>query len=526
MKFSFSLVCAWLILCSIPGFAQTPTSTPQIITSPTSTPTPKTLNKLKKTTPINQFAEDLEALDKSLTTIAFSLAKLVIALLSILVLYRLFLLITYRSSQLIIDNLSNYSGADEELDKVLPGLSQLAREMLVQDMKGVRQRMKEHIRNIGPASYRLRDQLPLPQATPEQRLADLAASLSEFTPDQIDPLVHLLKVIFPPFGTKVTSILQSQGKEYEQLGITFEITNIEGRFSSKLYTIWEPEEKQPLSTQHNSSILTLKDRYRNLLKPAIRWLAIELCRREMLSAIPWNYFGKKRQRYQGQIYNFFGALNQASAPAHGNFFYKLAIEDLKQALEFYPQWYQPYENLAETYSILGQEKESKERIYWQRQAIVQYDLALNKCHDESVYRRIIIRKGIAGLLTGDEIEIRETKQQIERVVANWDATSELNYRILYDIACWYAIAHRQQAGVENARLQGLRYLVYSLIRDCDRLFWDWAGQDPELQGIGQYVAELTFPLMKKLNEIPALPKLTGKEFAKPLEEVLRLVKWQ
>ncbi|QSJ17095.1 hypothetical protein JYQ62_36545 [Nostoc sp. UHCC 0702] len=517
MKACILLVLPLLVLTNRPAFAQTPISTP--LPTPTSKPTEiSTPSKSKKTTPISQFAEELEAFDKSLTTIAFTLAKAVVAVLSILALYRLILLIAYRSSQLIIDNFSNYSGANEELDKVLSGLSQLAREMLVQEMKGVRLRMNEHIKSSGPETYHYRDQLPLPQATPEQRLADLVASLSEFTPDQIDPVVHLLKVIFPPFGTKVTSILQSQGKEHSKLGITFEITNIEGRLSSRLYTIWE-------SDTRNDSTQLLKDRYRDLLKPATRWLALELCRREMLTGIPWTYFGDRRNRYQGQVHNFFGALNQASAPAHGNFFYKLAIEDFKQAISFYPDWDQPYENLAETYSILGQEAEGKEGVYWQRQAILQYAQALNRCEDESVKRRIGVRKAIAGLLTGDEIEIQEAKQTIEQLLINWDATSELNYRLLYDLACWYAIAHRQELGVANARLQGLRYLVYSLVRDRDRFFWEWASQDPELQGIGEVVAELSFLLLKKLNENPGLAISKGKEFVEHIEEVLKIVKF-
>ncbi|MEH2152049.1 hypothetical protein [Nostoc sp.] len=516
------LLLALLPLTSTPAFTQTDISTPQF----TATPKPTAIaipSKSKKTVPIRTFAEDLEALDKSLTTIAFSLAKGVVSILSIIVFYRLVLLIAYRSSQLIIDNFSNYSGADEELDKVLPGLSQLAREMLVQEMKGVRQRMKEHIKSVGPETYRPPDMLPLPQATPEQRLADLVASLNEFTPDQIDPVVQLLKVIFPPFGTKVTTILQSQGKEYSKLGITFEITNIEGRLSSKLYTIWELDDDNPAETQSKSSTQTLKDRYRMLLKPSARWLALELCRREMVMAVPWSYFGRRRQRYQGQIHNFFGALNQASAPAHGNFFYQLAIEDFKQAIYLYPHWYQPYENLAETYSILGQEAEGKEGIHWQRQAILQYDEALEKCQDVSVERRITVRKSIAGLLTGDEIEIRAAKQKIEHILLEWDDTSELNYRVLYDLACWYAIAHRQNLSVENAVLKARRYLVYSLVRDRDRLFWDWAGKDPELQGTSEVVAELTFPLLKKLNEVPELPILRGKEFAKHIQEVIKIV---
>ena len=130
--------------------------------------------------------ENLKKVDDSFNSIVFFLAKVIIILLSLIVIHRIVVLISFRSSQLIIDNFTNASGA-EGVEFVLPGLSQLGRERLVREMKGVHQRLKEHISSSGLRTYRRVDKLPLPQTTPDERLSNLVASLNEFTPPQIDP---------------------------------------------------------------------------------------------------------------------------------------------------------------------------------------------------------------------------------------------------------------------------------------------------------------------------------------------------
>ena len=482
----------------------------QIIARPTPTATLTPSQSDKPKISVTKLTDDLEVVEKNVTRIFMILVKVVAALLSLLIVYRIILMLFQRSSQLIVDNFINASDA-EEMNNVLPGLSQLAREKLVGEMKGVRQRVKEHIINQGPESYHPPDKLPLPQTTPDQRLGELVTSLSEFTPEQMRPPVNMLKVIFPPLGTKVTSILQSQGKEYDRLGITFEITNIQGRLSSKLYTVWESVEA--VSEQ------ALKDRYRKLLSSAIRWLALELSRREMVAAVPWYHLGQKRDRYQAKIYNFFGALNLASAATQGKLFYELAIEDLQQAIVLYPEWFQPYENLADTYSTFGRDS-GKECLNYQRQAILEYDRALNACIEESVKRRIRIGKAMAGLMTGDVNLIQEAIAEIDKLKNGWDETSELNTRFLYNLAAWYAIAHRINAQVKTPLLLARRYLVYALVRNSDRTLWEWAGKDPDLQGICEDYTELKFLMLKKLNEVPELPSLIGKDFTKHTEDIL------
>lgn len=481
-------------------------------------------------TPIGSAVQNLEMLEKSISNILLFLGKFALILLVTIIIQRILFLIWNRYSQLVIDNFKNASG-DDELDNVLPGLSQLARERLLREMKGVHHRLKEHVHKVAPRNYRPNDRLSLPRATPDQRLANLVDSLNEFTPDQIDPLVQLLNVIFPVYGTKVTSILQNRGNNNQRIGITFEITDIEGHLASRLYTVWESPpnpEKDPecgLEEQKIDDTPSLKERYRLLLKPATRWLAIELSRREMVAAVPQFYFGKKRTRYQAQINNFFGVLYYASAPTHGFFFYKLAIEDLQQAIKLCPQWYQPHENLADIYSTKGRQMNNDEGRNLQRKAILEYESALEKCTNKESIRRIRVGKAISQLLAGDRTQIQEAKDEIEYLEKNWDATLEMNGRFIYSMAAWYAITFSQGYGGESVKKIAQNYLVYALVRNTQSDFWKWAGQDPDFQKIRGNFAELEFVLLKKLNRFSQLPDLRGEKFAKAIEEILEESNW-
>lgn len=516
------------------GCSQTPISTKEA-DKPIVIATRDSEQSEEPKTPVEELLDNLDKLDESFNRIVFFLAKVVIILLSLIVIHRIVLLVIFRTSQLVIDNITNASGA-EGMDFVLPGLSQLGRERLIREMKGVHQRLKEHISDSKLRSYRPPDKLALPQATPDERLSHLIASLNEFTPDQIDPLVNLLKIIFPAYGTKVTGILQSQGEEHNRLGITFEITDIQGRGASQLYTIWEEKNravKTPNETATSKEIELptiesypeLKDRYRSLLKPATRWLALQLSRREMLANVPWYYLGNWCKRYQAQIHNFFGVINYASAPTHGSFFFQLAIEDLQAALELDPNWYQPYENLGDTYSTQGRDFQDSRKVNRQRQAILQYEKALDRCEDETVRRRIKVGKAMAQLLTNDEILVNEAQKEIQLLEKQWNAESDLSSRFLYNIASWYAIYFAQNHADEQTKYKARHYLVYALLRDRDRNLWEWARLDPDFQAVRERFTDLQFVLAKTLDEVQELPEITGERFVKHVGEILKEMNW-
>ncbi|MDJ0620395.1 MAG: hypothetical protein QNJ63_27265 [Calothrix sp. MO_192.B10] len=522
MKARFLLVFALLLVHPTLCSAKTPvTIRDEQLNLPTTTVTSNPSTPADNSQ-VGKLATELEQLDKSFTIIIFFVAKVLAGLLSVLVIYQIILLIVNRPSQLIIDNFSNATGA-EELDGVLPGLSQLARQGLIQEMNNVRHRVKQHTSHAEAETFRSADKRPLPQTTPDQRLTDLVASLQQFTPDQIDPAVQLLDVMFPPHGTKVTSILQSQGNDHHKLGITFEISDLQGHAASKLYTVWESGENQPTNQG-------LKDRYRELLKPATLWLAIELSRREMILAASQFSYGSQRRAYQAKLHNFFGVLNETSGQNHGNFFYELAIEDLQTAIKTDPGWYQPYENLAEAYTLLarGKRKEHSLNLHINLnlhiKAIAYYDLAMERVTDENIKYHILVAKAIAQLLTKKERLIQESKREILNLESTLDLTEKQSYRLLYYLACWYAIAHNLGV-VEQGQKQARRYLTYSLARERNPDFWKWTDQDPDLSGIREGLEKLKASLSIKLHKHPEISTLTGKKFVQTMTEVMQQVDW-
>jgi len=198
---------------------------------------------------------------------------------------------------------------------------------------------------------------------------------------------------------------------------------------------------------------------------------------------------------------------------------------LRAAIELDPNWYQPYENLGDTYSTQGREFQGSRRFNLQRQAILQYEKALVRCEDQAIRRRIKVGKAMAQLLTNDQIQIKEAQKEIQLLEKQWNAQSDLSSRFLYNFASWYAIFTAQNNGEEETKLKARRYLLYALLRDSDRNLWEWANKDPDFQSVRERFTDLQFVLMKKLNEFPDLPQMTGPKFVKHVGEILKEMNW-
>lgn len=514
-------VCLVIALVLIPPgsvLAQTSLPSPNISPSPQPTATSSPI-AWTATTDIENFGKQLESFNNATTTVISVVVKVGALLFSLVLLQRLLWLMLRRRPELVIENFADASGKDE-LIKVLSGLTQLARQELIREIKGVRQRVKEHVRSVGPERYRSSDVSPLPQATSDQRLTSLLSSIKEFAPTQLSPAFQLISILFPPFGTKVTGLLQSKSSSPEKLGLTIEITDIQGELVPRLYTIWEPPSKQSVDAQDILPEAPVKDRYIALLKPVARWLALELSRREMAVKVP---FGQDRKQYQGQIHNFFGVLNYASAQTHGSFFHQLAIEDLQQAIELCPDWYQPYENLADVYSTQGREEQGKINIDLQRRALLNYNSSLERVIDELVVNRIRLSKAISLLLLADQDSVNEANNEIELVKKGWNPIEELDSRFLYNLAVWHLTYKRQGFGDQSTIQLARLYLAYSLARS--RKFWDWAVKDPDLEEVRGDLLNLQFYLSQNLKALPDIEKCIDQRFEEMISKTFKQINW-
>lgn len=545
-------------------YAQTPTANLQ--NSATAQPTVKatTQGSTKST-----ISDKIQNFDKTATAIVTFVAKYLVIALITLLLCRVIWLLSKRSYQLVIDKVDNAFDHQKFNEKDLEGFSQLLRENLVREIQQLHQQLK-FISSIDEVEDNDSEQLikkliifkaPLSEEAKtqaDQKLDNLITTLSSFTSDYIEQFMKLINIVFPPLGTRVTSILQNEGGENSKLGITFEITDIKTQRPLKLYTVWEC-----IGSKNKTNDLcekALKERYIKLIKIAAQWLSIEISRQEMLKEIPKKYSGSSNN-YKAEINNFFGVLNYHSASTDNNFFYDLAIEDLQEAINQAPEFYRPHENISNVYITKGQEEpDSKNCINLQYQAILQAQEALdcltkeNEQHkseinqicneynnskkknleniieeNDRLKRRIKVSIATAQLLTKEEPMIAAARKEIIEVEDNWHAPSEPDTRLLYNLACWYAYANAIKQNEYNPDYaknndKARRYLVYALARN--RLLWDWATKDPDIKNIAcEGLAQLQIALSKKLHEVRDLPKLPGQKFKHLIEQVMREVNW-
>ena len=254
--------------------------------------------------------------------------------------------------------------------------------------------------------------------------------------------------------------------------------------------------------------------YIGLLKPGCRWLACEISERERLAEVlsiplvpqaerggPGERTARERLRtvkqsaLRGTIANFYGVLYAASAPAFSGYdtgFLQRAADQFRYAIGQFAdapermaelrqltyedpekegiillllRSYLPYENLANTYSLLGrtlgddaaedQSATQLSNLEYQDQSLFFYQQALKRIdempppHSENMKRRIEINRATSQLLTGDPEQAREAREKVAGI-AGRDLADERDARILYSLACWYAVADEVSAEVPDA----------------------------------------------------------------------------
>ena len=250
---------------------------------------------------MDNLSKDSEALGKTASSILSTTISILSLLILLLIVMKLLIHRFRPKSEIAIENFAIGSGK-EELNNVLSGLTQMAREELIREITNVRQRVNKNLESFGPKGYRMSRTSPLLQKASENRLPSLLTSIKEFIPGQLNPIVQIINVfniLFPSSGTRVTCILQSKGNFPEILGITIEITDSTGEFPPRIYTIWESSSRKAYELQFD---LLDKDRYIMLLKPAACSLALELSRREMRKSL-------NRVIDRSELHIFFGMIN-------------------------------------------------------------------------------------------------------------------------------------------------------------------------------------------------------------------------
>ena len=283
---------------------------------------------------------------------------------------------------------------------------------------------------------------------------------------------------------------------------------------------------------------TLGQRYLDLVYPAVYWLSAELVFRSMegtrrsirhqLRLVGKHIKGifKKsdewKSTYQARLYNFIGFihLNNALNYSSYGYSYDLAIQAFSKATIFdkywiLPKiwvfsrpWFLPYENLGLIYLIMAQEKinqphplqltdEGIDNIYQAlsnlrkandlfQQHRHKQPISSDKLNEMELLLRLYIC--IAKLFSADNVLINEAIDEIQEITREWDLDRNINFRPLYNLACWYGIAYSMGLNARDARLvdaqqQARHIIVRCLARNAD--FWYSAALDPSLKDIAE-----------------------------------------
>jgi tetratricopeptide (TPR) repeat protein len=278
------------------------------------------------------------------------------------------------------------------------------------------------------------------------------------------------------------------------------------------------------------------ERYLQLFKFAYRQLAIELACREMQAEVDRRQ-APHRERNLGQVYNFIGALYQATGLGFQDpSFYELAIQSFKAAIEANDDWYQPFENLADTYGMLAQISEPGKARSWYSKALIQYDELLERFPDlqPDVKHRVRTSDAAVRLQLGGDTYRAQAVNAIEQLEQKWDTTRwnanpKETARSLYNLADWFARAHR--AGLPKCLGKARCYLAYSLARSDNKDFDGWVGTDAVFTAI----IEADTHGRAKLDQLKAIIEhdkrngglqQTGPEFAQAIDTILDQLGWR
>lgn len=500
--------------------------------SPTSTSTPNWSDAITNA--------EKSIFDPILALLNFA-AAFTLAILVFFLLQRFLSLV--RKTNLVVDPFNDATG-DDNFSKMTGGLYQVARECLVDEINELQKRIKENI-NIGPGGYQLPNKSPVPQGTTDTQMSDLLKSLKDATSGEVSTAVQLMSLVFVPQGTRVTSTLHCLDNGHPRAAFSFEVIDLGGRQEPVIYTIREPlipdtAQKAP-SSDTTQKAPTLGESYYKMLPVVMRWLAIELARRNMIAQAP--RVPQKNKHYLTQVYNFIGAFYEASGQSYPDypFFYDLAQHDFQQAIEFDKYWYQPYENLADIYSLMGQANQAKAKEYFSL-SLSYYNRALSNLSNtrngtnqdkqakENIKRRIEIGQAITQARTDDSKLVSEAFQHIEQIRQNWkDIDSTKDDNLLYNLGSCYALilSQSQEATtIAKARKNAFIYLTYGLVREYQHHdkagdLWNWVPQDTDFSSIHDKLSDLLTILQQKLDMDPALAQKTGSVFATAITETLK-----
>lgn len=309
-----------------------------------------------------------------------------------------------------LEQCANASGLSP-LDAMVPGISQLGREQLLDEGRWAREALwtgrtgLDAKRPDAPEWFQVLNELPLPDEARESGSDRIEALLPLFAPQNTGAMVHVFNRLIPTTeATVVRTTLQRRCAhgdtgQYSQLGITCEVAKSYHLGEAKIFTLWEVDQprlrqgrgaKVPAwlpyadgSLPGDEPYLMLATRYDHLLELAMAWLAIVLITAILESEIRKWAPRSQRNHALAELYDIVGRMFLVVALTRGcSKFLDLAIHNLTKATKLEDKWADVHYDLANMYRALAMTQPPAEGMASQVQAIEEYTRAHNLLQEQ------------------------------------------------------------------------------------------------------------------------------------------------
>jgi hypothetical protein len=507
---------------------QQPTSSP--VESPSASPTASATSRPQPTRPpsaAQQVADRFSTAASEGTAVAAAVFQFVVLILA-LVLAALLALRLWRwasgTPNLTLDQLTDGTG-DDASAKMVAGTTELFREQVGVQLRACAQLIEETNLNR-ELLRRVKD--PLPASASPDPIRELGAG-KDALPEPLKSVVAIAAAVVPRRALQVSAVVQKSDEN--GMGMTVTVSDLGRAGATAIASIWETRKPtRQASPSPLDTALRIISRIvpgpsgeeeespadpRDLCLPAAAyWTAV------MLTKFVLERQHRARHE-QAQVANFCGYLLTARAHEYGTPFDELAQIQFEAAIALDPDWFTPYENLADTLSFIGAANDDPDL---QLKSIERYDDALTRVGRTWAWARpaiakepravasrrgqIQVARAISQLLTklkdqqaqsGDFIKKFTQGQHPEH--RGWRAYSEKSADLLNSVASWYAVAAHLEIDRRKSLGSAAQYLLLAAIaareeaeRDKTERGKDFLGEareDSDLSALalGEHIAE-------------------------------------
>lgn len=241
----------------------------------------------------------------------------------------------------------------------------------------------------------------------------------------------------------------------------------------------------------------------------------------------------RRREERGRLHNYFGALylwGGIDYPDHGPSFFAQAEIVLQKAARLL-DWYQPHENLGDTYRFWSRSYRHDAMRRLLLRALASYGEAeraasqlKNKDVRGRVLRRVAIARATAMLLTEDAGLAREALGIASKVETGWNELDELDIPTVYNAASFHSLRRRinpsrSAADRKAAGDRALWLLTVALLRKGEE-YGEYLARDEDFRDLPG-IEELRESTLLKRQQTPSVvgsAKLSSEVVSETLEQ--------